>query len=127
MMVWSPLAGGFLSGKYSDGSDSTGGRRSELDFPPIDQSRGAELIPVLREIAARHDRSPAQIALAWLLRHPVVTSVIVGAKRVDQLEENLRATDIELTEADLSALDEVSKLSVEYPNWLLNQPEGRDA
>ena len=127
MMVWSPLAGGFLSGKYSEGGDSTDGRRSELDFPPIDQARCAGLIPVLREIAGRHERSPAQIALAWLLCQPVVTSVIVGAKRIDQLEENLRAIDIALTDEDLGALDDVSKLGVEYPNWLLNQPEGRDA
>lgn len=126
MMVWSPLAGGFLTGKYSDGDDSKGGRRSELDFPPIDQGRGDALIPVLIEIAARHGHSPAQIALAWLLRQPVVTSVIVGAKRVDQLEENLQVTDVELTDEDLSALDDVSKLTIEYPNWLLNQPEGQD-
>lgn len=120
MMVWSPLAGGYLTGKYS-GKSSNGGRLKELDFPPIDRQRGEPLIETLTAIAAKHDATPGQIAIAWLLHQPVVTSVILGAKRVDQLEENIKATSIQLDPADLDQLDTVSKLPNEYPGWLLNQ------
>jgi len=119
LMVWSPLAGGYLSGKYSAGGNSTGGRQTELDFPPINRTRGEPLIAVLKAVAAKHDRRPAQIAIAWLLQQPVVSTVLIGAKRIDQLQENIQATDITLDEQDMAELDAVSRLPIEYPGWSL--------
>lgn len=119
LMVWSPLAGGYLSGKYSAGGDSTGGRHTELDFPPIDRVRGEPLIDVLKTVAEKHGRRPALIAIAWLLRQPVVSTVLIGAKRVDQLQENVQATEIELDADDMGQLDAASRLPVEYPGWSL--------
>ena len=124
-MVWSPLAGGYLSGKYSDGSKVDGSRQTQLDFPPIDRVRGEPLIKVLRRIAEKHGRTPAQVAIAWLLKQPVVSTVLVGAKRIDQLRENVEATKISLDAADMSSLDIVSRLPVEYPGWLLNSAQAR--
>ncbi len=123
LMVWSPLAGGYLTGKYSGGGDATGGRQTELDFPPIDRVRGEPLIETLRGVAAKHGRPPAQIAIAWLLHQPVVSTVIVGAKRVEQLKDNVRSTEVRLDAEDLTALDKVSRLPIEYPGWLLNPSE----
>ena len=121
LMVWSPLAGGYLSGKYSAGGDSAVGRQTELDFPPINRVRGEPLIEVLKNIATKHDRRPAQIAIAWLLRQPVVSTVLIGAKRVDQLHENVQATEITLDDDDMARLDAVSRLPAEYPGWSLGQ------
>ena len=121
LMVWSPLAGGYLTGKYSGDGYGSDGRLQALDFPPIDRTRGEQLIPVLRSVASRHDATPAQIAIAWLLHQPVVTSVILGAKRVEQLSANVQATRIALDDGDLSELDQVSALPIEYPGWLLGE------
>lgn len=120
LMVWSPLAGGYLTGKYSGGGNGEGGRQTELDFPPIDRVRGERLITVMRDIAQKHGRSPAQIAIAWLLAQPVVSTVIIGAKRTEQLLENVRAADIVLDDTDIAELDSVSRLPSEYPGWLLD-------
>jgi aryl-alcohol dehydrogenase-like predicted oxidoreductase len=117
LMVWSPLAGGHLSGKYRDGAE---GRRSTVAFPPIDEGRGSAILPVLERIAAAHGTTMATIAVAWLLHQPVVTSVILGVKHVAQLEENLRATEISLSEDELTALDAVSALAPEYPGWMVH-------
>lgn len=125
LMVWSPLAGGYLSGKYSAGGDSTGGRQTELDFPPINRVRGEPLIEVLKAIAAKHGRRPAQIAIAWLLQQPVVSTVLIGAKRVDQLQENVQATEIVLDGEDMAQLDAVSRLPIEYPGWSLGESDRR--
>ena len=124
LMVWSPLAGGFLSGKYTRGDDDRSqgeGRRAAFDFPPIAMDRGYDLIDAMRKIAdGRGDGSTvAQIALAWLLYRPVVTTVIVGAKRADQLADNIKATEVELTAAELAELDQLSALPAEYPGWML--------
>lgn len=122
LMVWSPLAGGFLSGKYGrDGQNEAGGRRLEFDFPPVDKERGFDCIDVMRNIAESKGASVAQIALAWLLHQPVVSSVIVGAKRPDQLADNIAATEIRLTEGELKQLDTVSALPREYPGWMLER------
>jgi aryl-alcohol dehydrogenase-like predicted oxidoreductase len=126
LMVWSPLAGGYLTGKYSAGGDGDGGRQTELDFPPIDRRRGEPLIDVLKTVAAKHGHRPAQIAIAWLLKQSVVSTVIIGAKRVEQLCENIRAADIVLDEDDMAALDAVSRLPIEYPGWLLNASGDRN-
>jgi aryl-alcohol dehydrogenase-like predicted oxidoreductase len=122
LMVWSPLAGGFLSGKYGrDGQNEAGGRRLEFDFPPIDKERGFDCIDVMRNIAESKGVSVAQIALAWLLHQPVVSSVIIGAKRPDQLADNIAATEIRLTDDELQQLDAVSALPREYPGWMLER------
>lgn len=122
LMVWSPLAGGFLSGKYSREDERAGeGRRATFDFPPVDRDRGYAVIDAIRPIAAAHDVSVAQIALAWLLHQPVVTSVIIGAKRVEQLRDNLAAVDVRLSAEELTTLDAVSRLPPEYPGWMLER------
>ena len=119
LMVWSPLAGGYLSGKYS-GGETGDGRRAKFDFPPVNLERGEKVIAAMRPIAEAHGHSVAQIALAWLLHRPVVTSVIIGAKRMDQLTDDLAAIDVALTPEQLATLDEASKLPVEYPGFMLD-------
>jgi aryl-alcohol dehydrogenase-like predicted oxidoreductase len=117
LMVWSPLAGGYLSGKYRGGED--GGRRSTRAFPPVDEERGNKVLDALEPIARAHQVSIAQVALAWLLHQPHVTSVIVGAKRKEQLEDNLGAAKVVLSADELATLEAVSKLPAEYPGWML--------
>ena len=121
LMVWSPLAGGFLSGKYTREQEATEGRRAAFDFPPVDKPRGFGCIDAMKPIAEAHGVSVAQIALAWLLHRKVVTSVIVGAKRIEQLEDNLAAVKIDLSETDLDALDAASTLPPEYPHWMFER------
>lgn len=121
LMVWSPLAGGYLTGKYCSAGHGAGGRLAGLDFPPIDRQRGKPLLEALSGVAHKHDATPGQVAIAWLLHQPVVTSVILGAKSVEQLSQNLQATRIRLDAADLCALDALSKLPIEYPGWLLDR------
>src|SRR5437762_2859531 len=107
LLVWSPLAGGFLSGKFTkDGTDATG-RRASFDFPPLDKDKGYTIVEVARTIAARHHASVPQVALAWLLAQDGVTSIIIGARCRSQLEDNLKSVDLALTADDLHALDEV--------------------
>jgi aryl-alcohol dehydrogenase-like predicted oxidoreductase len=120
VLVWSPLAGGLLSGKFrrdADGPD--GARRSDFDFPPVNRNRAFDVVDMLREVAAEHNATVARIALAWLLRQPTVTSVIIGAKRLDQLEDNLLAPDIQLSDDQLERLNAVSQLPSEYPGWMV--------
>jgi aryl-alcohol dehydrogenase-like predicted oxidoreductase len=125
LMVWSPLAGGLLSGKYGPGSpDPEGARRTAFDFPPVNKDRAFACVAVMREIAESKGTSVARVALAWLLHQPVVTSVIIGAKRVEQLEDNLGAVSVKLTADELARLDEVSRLPEEYPGWMLSRQGG---
>ncbi len=120
LLVWSPLAGGLLSGKFSREQQKVeGARRSEFDFPLVDKDRAWRILDVMNPIAAAHNCSAARVALAWLLARPVVTSVIIGAKRVEQLEDNIAAVDLQLTPDDLQQLDAVSALPPEYPGWML--------
>nr|WP_202184374.1 MULTISPECIES: aldo/keto reductase [unclassified Blastomonas] len=124
LMVWSPLAGGYLSGKYEAPDASEENRRAKFDFPPVDRSRGAAAIARLRDIAAgkQIDGEPvsvAQIALAWLLHQKAVTSVIIGARRADQLRDNIRAAQLHLSADELATLDECSRLPEEYPGWMM--------
>jgi aryl-alcohol dehydrogenase-like predicted oxidoreductase len=122
LMVWSPLAGGFLSGKYRrDGTADKNGRRSTFDFPPVNVDRAYDCIEAMTQMAEAKGVTVAQIAIAWLLHRPVVTSVIVGAKRVDQLDDNIAATQVKLNDDELAALDEVSQLPREYPGWMLER------
>ncbi len=125
LMVWSPLAGGFLSGKYSRHSETTEGRRLSFDFPPVNKDRAFDIIDVMQRLATEKDVSVAQIALAWLLHQPVVTSVIIGANKQSQLHDNMHSTTVTLTDDELKALDEVSRLTPEYPGWMLDR-QGSD-
>ena len=118
LLVWSPLAGGFLSGRFTRTSADDAARRASFDFPPIDKARAFDIIDVLQPIADRHEVSVARVALAWVLAREVVTSVIVGARTVAQLDDNLACSDLVLTAEDLSALDAVSALRIEYPAWM---------
>ncbi len=125
LMVWSPLAGGLLSGKYPrDEKAPEGTRRATLDFPVVDKARAFDCVDVMRGIAKAHDCSVAQIALAWLLHQTSVTTVIIGAKTDEQLDDNLAAVNITLGAEDLKALDEVSQLAPEYPGWMLARQGG---
>ena len=120
LMVWSPLAGGLLSGKFKpDEKGPEGARRASFDFPVVDKARAFRCVDAMRPIAARHQASVAQVALAWLLGRPQVSTVIVGAKTPDQLKDNLGATRLELSADDTAALDKVSALPPEYPGWML--------
>src|ERR1700719_1928249 len=120
LLVWSPLAGGLLSGKFSrENQKPEGSRRSEFDFPLVDKERTWKILEAMAPIAKAHDCSPARISLAWLLTRPVVTSIIIGAKRVSQLQDNLAAVELKLTEGEIKRLDEVSALPPEYPGWML--------
>ena len=126
LMVWSPLAGGYLSGKYEGEHVSEDNRRAKFDFPPVNRERGRNVIAVMRDVAAGKEVngqpvSVAQVALAWLLHQSVVSSVIIGAKRIDQLNDNIAAASLTFTEDELSALDEVSRLPAEYPGWMIER------
>jgi aryl-alcohol dehydrogenase-like predicted oxidoreductase len=127
LMVWSPLAGGLLSGKYKAGASAeAGSRRQAFDFPPVDRARADVVIDAMRPIAEARGVSVAQVAIAWLLHQPQVTSVIVGAKRPDQLADNLAATRVRLGADELKALGDASALPAEYPGWMFErQGEGR--
>lgn len=124
LMVWSPLAGGYLSGKYDGDGTAADGRRATFDFPPVDRTRGSAALIEMRRIATAKGCTVAQVALAWLLHQPVVTSIIIGAKRTDQLADNIGATAIRLDADDLAALDVVTKLPPEYPGWMLERQAG---
>jgi aryl-alcohol dehydrogenase-like predicted oxidoreductase len=120
LLVWSPLAGGLLSGKFSrENQKPENSRRSEFDFPLVDKERAWRILDVMRPIGEAHGCSPARIALAWLLHQPAVTSVIIGAKRADQLQDNLASGDVKLSPKELQQLDQVSQLPPEYPGWML--------
>jgi aryl-alcohol dehydrogenase-like predicted oxidoreductase len=118
LLVWSPLAGGLLSGKYAHGKQEAGSRLGAFDFPPVDKPRAAACIDAMRGIAEAHSVSVARIALAWLLHQPRVTSVIIGAKRPEQLADNIAATQVVLSDAELELLNKVSALPPEYPGWM---------
>lgn len=127
IMVWSPLAGGLLTGKFDrEGNGPEGTRRANFDFPPVNKDRAFDCVDVMREVAKEHGVSIPQIALAWLLHQPAVTSVIIGAKRMDQLEDNLSAVTVSLTDDQMQRLNGVSQLPPEYPQWMLaRQADGR--
>ena len=120
LMVWSPLAGGFLSGKYKrDQTPPTDSRRTNFDFPPLDKDKAFTCLDAIEPIAEAHGVSVAQVALAWVLSKQQVSSIIIGARRMEQLKDNLAATKLILSEAELKTLDEASALSPEYPGWML--------
>ncbi|MEP6960503.1 MAG: aldo/keto reductase [Acidobacteriota bacterium] len=118
VMVWSPLAGGFLSGKYTrDNPQGDGGRLTGFDFLPYDRPKAYDFMDELREIAKKHRASPSQVALAWLLTKRTVASVLIGANKMEQLEDNLKAADVKLTPEALTRLNELTAPTAIYPNW----------
>ncbi|GAB3321701.1 aldo/keto reductase [Larkinella ripae] len=124
LMVWSPLAGGLLSGKYGRNKNPDDARRLNFDFPPVNKEKAFDIIDVMDQIAAEKGVTVAQVALAWLLHQPAVTTVIIGAKKPEQLDDNLKAVDVVLTADELKKLDEVSKLTPEYPGWMVERQAG---
>ena len=121
LLVWSPLAGGLLSGKFGrDRTAPDGARRSGMAFPPVDEARAFACIDAMRPIAEAHGVSVAQVALGWLLHQGHVTSVIVGARRIEQLDDNIAATVLKLSDAEIGTLDAASALPAEYPGWMVD-------
>ena len=122
LMVWSPLAGGVLTGKYSrEGKPPAGARRESFDVGPVDYDRVNRVLDVAGEIAHTKKATIPQVTLAWLLAQEAVTSVIIGARRLSHLQDNLGAVAVELTSEDLRRLDESSALPDEYPGWFTKQ------
>ena len=124
MLVWSPIAGGLLSGKYSRGEDGKlagpSGSRQLADWgePPIDDpDRLFATLDVLREVADGHGVSGAQVALAWTLQRPAITSLVIGARTEEQLTDNLAAVDLQLSGEEIDRLTEVSQVPLLYPYW----------
>jgi aryl-alcohol dehydrogenase-like predicted oxidoreductase len=120
LLIWSPLAGGLLSGKYRRGQPPPDGSRhaSDWDEPPVyDEDRLYDTVEVLVEIAEGHDVSPAQVALAWLVARPGITTVIIGARNDEQLADNLAAADLRLSAEEISRLEAVSRPPLIYPFW----------
>jgi aryl-alcohol dehydrogenase-like predicted oxidoreductase len=125
LMVWSPLAGGLLSGKYGPGAQAEqGSRRTVFDFPPVDLERAWPAVAAMREVGDAHGVSVARVALAWLLSKPHVMSIIIGAKTVEQLDDNLAAVNLTLTADEIARLDAVSELPKEYPGWMFERQGG---
>ena len=120
LMVWSPLAGGFLSGKYRRGQEGEG-RRASFDFPPVDKDKGYDAVEVMDDIAASHGATVPQVALAWLLAKPAVSTVIIGARKLSQLQDNLGASDVRLSEDDIARLDAAYAPPMQYPGWMLKR------
>ncbi|HEY0547520.1 MAG TPA: aldo/keto reductase [Pyrinomonadaceae bacterium] len=127
VLVWSPLSGGFLTGKYRrDDPTPEGARRSGFNFPPIDEERGFDAIEILDEIAKQHNASIAQVSLAWLNTQPGVTSIIIGANKMSQLEDNLKATEVRLSAEEVERLNAATAPRALYPQWMIErQNEGR--
>ena len=122
LMVWSPLAGGLLTGKFSpDGKGPGDSRRSKFDFPMVDKARAFCCVDAMRPMADQRGVSIARIAMAWLLAQQPVSSVIVGARTIDQLKDNLEAAEVVLSAGELGTLDQVSQLPEEYPGWMLER------
>jgi aryl-alcohol dehydrogenase-like predicted oxidoreductase len=122
LMVWSPLAGGLLAGKYTLGEDDNAegeGRRAKLDFPRVDKKLAFDLVEAMRPMAESRGLTVSAIAIAWLLHQEVVSTVIVGARRADQLAENLAASEVELSAVELARLDALGAPEPEYPGWAI--------
>ena len=122
ILPWSPLAGGLLSGKFDlEHPGPEDARRTKFDFPPVDIERGKRVLTVLRPIAEELEISVARLSLAWLLTRSFVTSIIIGAKKPEQLIDNLAAVDVELSKEQVSQIDEISALPSEYPGWMVQR------
>src|SRR3954463_7871740 len=127
ILPWSPLAGGLLSGKSDPAKKGPAdARRASFDFPPVDLERLPRVLSALRKVAEETGTSAARVALAWELSKPFVTSVIIGAKKPEQLSDNLAATELALSPEQLQLLDEASALPPEYPGWMVEFQTNRD-
>src|SRR5882672_6433206 len=127
VLPWSPLSGGFLSGKYTrENPNPEGARRTGFQFPPIDEARGFDAVEALAKIAKEKSATVAQVALAWLLAQPGITAIIIGANKLSQLEDNLKAAELELTAAEIEVLSATTAPAPQYPEWMIErQNEGR--
>jgi aryl-alcohol dehydrogenase-like predicted oxidoreductase len=123
ILVWSALAGGFLSGKYQPGAKAPEGTRfaEAGQFVMFEPEQAMQVVHVLRQVADRHGVSPARAALAWTLAQPAVSSVIIAARKLDHLSDNIAAAELTLTEHDLRELDAVSHPGTPYPKWMVLQ------
>ena len=122
VFVWSPLAGGFLSGKYTrDNPQGDGGRLTSFDMLPYDRAKGHDAVDVLRLIAKAHNASCAQVALAWLLTKRSIASVLIGANKMTQLEDNLAAADLKLADDEVQRLNEITAAPLPYPHWFTDR------
>jgi aryl-alcohol dehydrogenase-like predicted oxidoreductase len=123
ILVWSPLAGGFLSGKYSRTSPAPSGTRfaEAGSFVPFDKETGYRVVDLLKQVADQHGVSPARVALSWVLGRPAVSSVIVAARKIEQLEDNIGAVDLRLSDDEVRRLDAASDPGVPYPKWMVVQ------
>ncbi len=121
LMVWSPLAGGILSGKFGPNSTPEGARRATFDFPPVDRERAWPIVDAMREIGKPKGVSPARVALAWVLSKPFVTSVIIGVKTLEQLDDNLAAPELTLMPDEIKRLDDLSALTPEFPGFMVTR------
>lgn len=122
MTVWSPLAGGFLSGKYTrENLKNDENRLGGFDIFPFDKEYGFKVVEGIRAKANEHNSSIAQIAIAWLLTKPVVSSIIMGASKLHQLEDNLKAIEVKLNDSEISALDDLTKQNSPYPHWFIEK------
>lgn len=118
VFVWSPLAGGFLTGKYTrENPQGDGGRLSSLDMLPYDRAKAHDLMDGMRVIAKAHDATPAQVALAWLLTRRSVASVLLGANKLAQLEDNLGCLNVKLSAEELEQLEKATSAPLPYPQW----------
>lgn len=127
ILPWSPLAGGLLSGKFEpDKKGPADARRASFDFPPVNPERLPRVLDALRSVAAETGTSVARVALAWQLTKPFVTSIILGAKKLEQLADNLAAAELQLTSEQLALLDRASALPPEYPGWMVEFQNSRD-
>ena len=127
ILPWSPLAGGLLSGKFkADKSGPSDARRASFDFPPVSMERLPRVLGALEEVAKATNLSVARIALAWQLTKPFVTSIILGAKTIEQLSDNLAAKDVKLSPEHVKLLDDASALPAEYPGWMVEFQNSRD-
>jgi aryl-alcohol dehydrogenase-like predicted oxidoreductase len=127
ILPWSPLAGGLLSGKFDpEKKGPADSRRASFDFPPVNMERLPRVLSALRKVGEASGASVARVALAWQLTRPFVTSIIIGAKRTDQLLDNLAAADLALAPEHVKLLDEASALPIEYPGWMVDFQNARD-
>lgn len=123
ILVWSPLAGGYLSGKYDLEKPAAAGTRfaEAGQFVPFDEQKGGQILKTLSKVAARHGVSAARVAIAWTLAQPGISSVIIAARTLPHLEDNIRAVDLKLKEADFEELNASSDPGIPYPKWMVLQ------
>jgi aryl-alcohol dehydrogenase-like predicted oxidoreductase len=123
ILVWSPLAGGFLTGKYSRTNPAPAGTRfaEAGSFVPFDKEMGYRVVEALKDVAGRHGVSPARVALSWVLGRATVSSVIIAARKAEQLEDNIAAVDLQVSDEDVRQLDAASDPGIPYPKWMVLQ------